>query len=105
MSSESAAGVGDGTAVKAVQVRIEGRVQGVWFRAWTAQEARARQLSGWVRNRADGTVEAVFAGPAAVVDDMLAACWSGPPAAVVQDVQTQPTTAPDQSGFRQVATA
>lgn len=105
MSSESEVDAADASAVKAVQVRIEGRVQGVWFRAWTAQEARARQLSGWVRNRADGTVEALFAGSATAVDDMLAACWSGPPAAVVQDVRAQPVAAPDEPGFRQMATA
>ena len=49
---------------KAVNAVISGKVQGVWYRAWTVEQARKRGLAGWVRNRNDGTVEAVFAGPA-----------------------------------------
>ena len=63
---------------KAVRATITGRVQGVGFRYWTLREAAARGLDGWVRNRADGAVEALFAGEEARVDDMLAACWRGP---------------------------
>jgi len=72
--------------IRSVHVRIAGRVQGVGYRAWTVDEARRRGLSGWVRNRADGDVEAVFSGPAATVDDMLAACRRGPFSARVDDV-------------------
>ena len=72
--------------IRSVHVRITGRVQGVGYRAWTVDEARRRGLSGWVRNRADGDVEAVFSGPAATVDDMLAACRRGPFSARVDDV-------------------
>ncbi len=71
-----------------VTVRIRGRVQGVWFRAWTAEEARRRRLRGWVRNCRDGSVEALFCGPAATVNDMIDACWAGPPAARVEAVQS-----------------
>ena len=71
---------------RSVQVRIEGRVQGVGYRAWAADEARACGLRGWVRNRRDGVVEAVFAGPADVVAEMLARCADGPPAARVSSV-------------------
>ena len=53
------------TAPQRVRVVISGRVQGVWYRGWTVDEARARGLDGWVRNRRDGSVEAVFQGPAA----------------------------------------
>ncbi len=88
------------TAATAVRVRIQGRVQGVWFRGWVAREARARGLRGWVRNRFDGTVEALFAGPAAAVDDMVAACRTGPPAAMVTDVATHPAEDPGEAGFR-----
>ena len=71
---------------KAIQVRILGRVQRVGFRYWTIDEAVCRGLDGWVRNRRDGTVEAVFVGPVREVDDMLAACGSGPAAALVNAV-------------------
>ncbi|MDI4666122.1 acylphosphatase [Xanthobacter autotrophicus] len=69
-----------------VHVMLRGRVQGVGYRAWCAYEAGARDLRGFVRNRRDGAVEAVFAGPDAVVEAMLAACRSGPPGARVDDM-------------------
>ena len=87
------------TATRAVRVRIQGRVQGVWFRGWIAREAGARGLDGWVRNRFDGTVEALFAGPAAAVDSMLEACWLGPLAAIVTDVVSGPAEDPGEPGF------
>lgn len=90
---------------KAVRVVIEGRVQAVWFRAWTAQEAGARGLSGWVRNRMDGSVEALFAGAEADVDEMVAACRQGPPAAHVTGVTPYPAEAPEGGGFRHLPTA
>lgn len=77
----------------AVRVRITGRVQGVWYRGWTVKEARARGLAGWVRNRPDGSVEAVFAGPQPLVEAMLASCRSGPPAARVAEVEAVPLAA------------
>jgi acylphosphatase len=67
-------------------VTIRGRVQGVGYRAWVEDEATARGLEGWVRNRRDGSVEAVFAGPDDIVSDMIAACRSGPPSARVDAV-------------------
>ncbi|RMD62618.1 MAG: acylphosphatase, partial [Alphaproteobacteria bacterium] len=76
-------------------------VQGVWFRAWTVEQARARGLDGWVRNRRDGTVEAVFAGPDEAVDAMIAACWQGPPAAQVRDVAVFDEPDPVPEGFVQ----
>ena len=90
---------------KAVRVVIEGRVQAVWFRAWTAQEAKARGLSGWVRNRMDGSVEALLAGAEADVDDMIEACRQGPPAAHVTDVTPYPAEDPGGEGFRYLPTA
>jgi acylphosphatase len=88
----------------AVLVRIEGRVQGVWFRGWAVQEAIRRGLSGWVRNRSDGAVEAVFAGPPSAVDAMLAACHDGPPSARVTNVTIRPADPPEQPGFHPLAT-
>jgi acylphosphatase len=64
-------------------VVIRGRVQRVGYRAWAEHSALQRGLEGWVRNRSDGTVEAVFAGPAAVVEGMIEACARGPPGAQV----------------------
>lgn len=90
---------------KAVLARISGRVQGVWYRGWTVEKATALGLNGWVRNRADGTVEALFAGPAAAVDSMLAACREGPPAALVRDVAVEPAEDPGSGPFEQRPTA
>jgi acylphosphatase len=67
-------------------VRLKGRVQGVGFRFATADEARRRQLGGWVRNLDSGTVEAVFEGSQAAVQGMVRWCEDGPPGAFVRDV-------------------
>lgn len=69
-----------------VHVTIRGRVQGVGYRAWCARTAEALGLRGWVRNRRGGAVEAVFAGPAARVEEMCEACRSGPAGARVDDI-------------------
>jgi acylphosphatase len=61
-----------------LRVTIGGRVQGVGYRAWVEHEAMLRGLEGWVRNRRDGSVEAVFAGPEDVVADMVSSCRRGP---------------------------
>jgi acylphosphatase len=75
------------------QVRITGRVQGVGYRAWVEHRARAHGLEGWVRNRRDGSVEALFAGPADVVADMIALCRRGPSSARVEAVTEEPADA------------
>jgi acylphosphatase len=72
------------------QVTIRGRVQGVGYRAWVEHQARVHHLEGWVRNRRDGSVEALFAGPADVVSNMVALCRRGPASARVETVQQQP---------------
>ena len=72
------------------QVVVQGRVQGVGYRAWVEQQANASHLEGWVRNRRDGCVEALFAGPADVVADMIAQCKKGPPLATVEAVEDGP---------------
>lgn len=87
-----------------VRVQIFGRVQGVWYRAWTEREAQSRGLDGWVRNRQDGTVEAVFSGAEADVKDMIEACWSGPPAARVEEI-VESDAEHEGSGFKVLATA
>jgi acylphosphatase len=75
-----------------VRVVVTGRVQGVWFRDPCRQEARSLHVGGWVRNRADGAVEAEFEGLEPVVARMIAWCREGPPRARVDDVQV--TTIP-----------
>jgi acylphosphatase len=67
-------------------VIIRGRVQQVGFRAWIEYTALEQGLEGWVRNRRDGAVEAVFAGPLEAVAEMVEACCAGPPGAHVQTI-------------------
>ena len=69
------------------RVVVHGRVQGVWFRGATEREAQAAGVAGWVRNRADGTVEAVFEGPPEAVARLLAFCRHGPRGARVDRVE------------------
>lgn len=73
-----------------VHVLIRGRVQGVGFRAWVHHHGELNGLGGWVRNRRDGTVEAVFAGPADLVEVMLGACRRGPAGSRVEAVEILP---------------
>ena len=70
-------------------VTIRGRVQGVGYRYFVEHEARARGVEGWVRNRRDGSVEAVFAGPAEAVTAMIGACRRGPSSARVEALQDE----------------
>ena len=72
---------------KTIRLRIRGRVQGVGFRFFVQREAERRGVTGWVRNRRDGSVEAVAQGPAEAVDALVEACRHGPPSARVTDVQ------------------
>jgi acylphosphatase len=67
-------------------------------------EARQRGLRGWVRNRSDGSVEAMFAGPKPAVDAMLEACWNGPPAAQVSRVTPSSGVYPQDPGFHALPT-
>lgn len=71
-------------------MEIKGIVQGVAFRAWTERMAVWLKLTGWVCNRNNGSVEAVFCGAADAVDRMLAMCREGPPAARVSRVLEEP---------------
>jgi acylphosphatase len=82
------------------QVRIVGQVQGVGYRAWVEHRARAHSLEGWVRNRRDGSVEALFAGPVDAVSEMIAECRHGPSSARVEAVQEEPA-GPDALNLRQ----
>jgi acylphosphatase len=81
------------------RVRVEGRVQGVGFRAWTVAEARARGLVGWVRNEADGTVSAHLEGPAEAIAGMLSAMERGPAFARVTRVLSEEAPIGGHDGF------
>jgi acylphosphatase len=89
---------------RAVHVVITGRVQGVGFRASVVDEASALGLDGWVRNRRDGTVEAVFCGDEGEIQHILMELNAGPPAAAVTDVRTGPYEGPMPSGFSALPT-
>jgi acylphosphatase len=94
---------------RVVRAFISGRVQGVCFRAWTQAEAEALGLEGWVRNRANGDVEALIAGPAAAVEALCERLWRGPSAAIVVRVELTEALPSDLAarrgaGFQQIAT-
>ncbi|HTY69169.1 MAG TPA: acylphosphatase [Alphaproteobacteria bacterium] len=88
----------------AVRVEIRGRVQGVWYRGWTLDQAQRRGLRGWVRNRRDGSVEALFIGAKDQVEAMIEACREGPPAARVDAVERFSAHDGGEAGFRQLPT-
>ncbi len=87
-----------------VHVTVTGRVQGVWYRAWTREEARDLGLDGWVRNRRDGSVEAVLAGSREDIRTMLGLLEQGPPLAVVETVTWEPFAEEVACGFAQRST-
>ena len=94
----SADALDDGERVRA-HVHVSGRVQGVTYRATTRREARDRGVDGWVRNLADGRVEAVFEGPRGAVETMLDYCHEGPGRARVEDVAVEYEPPEDIEGF------
>lgn len=89
---------------RAAHVLITGRVQGVGYRAWCAEAARAMGLSGWVRNLRSGEVEAVFSGRAEAVDAMLAAARDGPDWAQVAGVTVLGEAETIEGGFEVLPT-
>ncbi len=91
-------------ARKAVRLIVQGRVQGVGYRWWTRETARGLGLDGWVRNLADGSVEALVIGEAQAIDQLVARCHEGPPAARVSAVAVQSAKDDGSRGFEQRAT-
>ncbi|HEX9695627.1 MAG TPA: acylphosphatase [Actinomycetota bacterium] len=83
-----------------IRVLVAGRVQGVFFRAATAEQARRAGVAGSVRNLDDGRVEAVFEGPEASVDSLVAWCRRGPEHAAVSSVDADPEEPSGERGFR-----
>jgi acylphosphatase len=86
--------------MRRVHVFVTGRVQGVFFRASCAEEARSLGVAGWVRNASDGRVEAVFEGPEAVVEAMIGWCRRGPAHARVDGVEVRDEEPAGVAGFR-----
>jgi len=86
--------------VRARLLRITGRVQRVGYRDWLVREAGAAGLSGWVRNRADGSVEALLSGEEAAVGAVLLAARRGPPAARVDRIEESFAPPPEEPGFQ-----
>jgi acylphosphatase len=95
----------DHTPNRSVRARIEGRVQGVGFRYWTESVAGELGLAGWVRNRRDGSVEAVFSGPADEVAQTLERCRDGPRSAHVTAVTVVDENAQATGDFEILSTA
>ena len=87
--------------LRRVHLWISGQVHGVFFRATTREEARARGLTGWVRNAPDGRVEAEVQGDPAAVEELIAECRTGPPMARVEDVEVADIAVdPQERSFR-----
>lgn len=83
---------------------ISGQVQGVGYRQWLLNRAAAAGLAGWVRNRLDGTVEALIAGETDAVEELVRQCRRGPRLASVSAITEEFADPPDVPGFRQLPT-
>jgi len=91
--------------IVAVRIGIRGRVQGVGYRDWALRHAKALGLRGWVRNRRDGSVEALLIGAPVEVDRMIADCHRGPAMARVEAVSAEPEALAACDGFTRRSTA
>lgn len=88
--------------MNAKRLIISGRVQGVGYRIWMVETARSLGVSGWVRNRIDGSVEALIAGDLAAVEELSRQCRRGPRMAEVVSIDEELADPPEYPGFRQV---
>jgi acylphosphatase len=85
--------------ITTMRLMIVGRVQGVGFRAFAMREAQALGLKGWVRNRSDGSVEAVATGPTHAIKDFVGKCTRGPAAARVAHIDLERVDVPEEGEF------
>ncbi|HEX3674847.1 MAG TPA: acylphosphatase [Rhizomicrobium sp.] len=83
-----------------LRLRIEGYVQAVGYRNFVIAEAARLGIDGWIRNRSDGTVEALVSGETKAVEAIVAACMRGPEGSRIKDVELHNAEPPDEKGFR-----
>jgi len=83
-----------------LRLRIEGFVQAVGYRNFVIDEATRLGLHGWIRNRGDGTVEALVSGPNAAVETLVGLCMKGPPGSTVRNVELHKAEPPGEKGFK-----
>jgi acylphosphatase len=86
--------------ITTLRLRIEGSVQGVGYRDFVIASARELAVNGWIRNRSDGTVEALVSAPNATVEKLVGLCMKGPPGARVANVELHKAEPPAETGFR-----
>ncbi len=89
----------DDTEITTLRLRIEGFVQAVGYRNFVIDEARRLGVEGWIRNRSDGTVEALASGDTKTVEAFVAVCMRGPPGCRVKNIDLHPADAPAERGF------
>ncbi len=89
--------------MRAKRLIIAGKVQGLGYRDWMVAKARELGVSGWVRNRSDGTVEALIDGDVAAVEELSRLCRRGPRLAEVSSITEELAEPPEESGFYRVA--
>nr|KYP36970.1 Acylphosphatase [Cajanus cajan] len=102
--SISAMSSSESSSTKTERVVIKGRVQGVFYRNWTIENATQLGLKGWVRNRKDGSVEALFSGSVDAVQEMEQRCRRGPSDALVTGIQVFPSDDDPGTGFHRKPT-
>ncbi|KAF5737531.1 hypothetical protein HS088_TW13G00416 [Tripterygium wilfordii] len=99
MTTQSATDPSPSPPTKTVRILIKGRVQGVFYRNWTIENATQLGLKGWVRNRRNGSVEALFSGDPDKVQEMEQRCRRGPPDALVTGFDVSPCNEDPGTGF------
>jgi acylphosphatase len=87
-----------GGDITTIRLSITGRVQGVWYRGWTVDRAEDLGLAGWVRNITGGSVEVLANGPQDRIDQLIALCRKGPPAARVDGIEVSVVDPPGKGG-------
>ena len=90
--------------MKTIRLRVSGHVQGVWYRAWTQETAESLGLNGWVRNRNDGSVEALVSGEEDAVAQLIEKCWEGSTASRVDNITFEEVDDAVELGFKQEQT-